>query len=123
VGCSGQASAPNATDCSNFLHAFLWENGHMTDLNLFVPFGSGLILTQATFINDRGEIAAEGMLSNGDLRAVLLIPCDENHLNIEGCDYNWFDVNAAAESIPVRTPVLQLWFPKTPSGFKINEIR
>jgi hypothetical protein len=104
VGCSGQASAPNATDCSNFLHAFLWpHNGFEFVRSLRVwP-----ILTQATFINDRGELATEGMLSNGDLRAVLLIPCDENHLNIEGCDYNWFDVNAVAESIPVRTPVLQ----------------
>jgi hypothetical protein len=54
----------------------------MTDLNLFVPTGSGLILTQATFINDRGEITAEGVLPNGDQRAVLLIPCDAGD---EGC--------------------------------------
>ena len=91
----------SSTDWSNYLRAFLWEDGHMTDLNLFVPTGtgSGLILTQA--------IAAEGVLPNNDLRAVLLIPCDENHPSIEGCGYDSFDVNAAAESIPVRTPVLQ----------------
>lgn len=50
-------------DCSgNNGHAFLWENGHMTDLNAFVPIGSSLMLTVATFISDRGEIAAEAVL-------------------------------------------------------------
>jgi probable HAF family extracellular repeat protein len=64
-------------DCAlNNEHAFLWENGHMIDLNAFVPSYSTLTLTQATFINDRGEIAAEGVLPNGDQRAVLLIPCE-----------------------------------------------
>jgi probable HAF family extracellular repeat protein len=79
-------------DCSgNFGHAFLWENNHMTDLNAFVPAGSLHTLTVATFINDRGQIAAEGMLPNGDQRAVLLIPCDEDHPSIEGCDYSLVD--------------------------------
>jgi probable HAF family extracellular repeat protein len=71
-----------SSDCSNFLHAFLWENGRMTDLNVFVPSSSTLTLTQATFIDDRGEITAEGVLPNGDQRAVLLIPCDPGD---EGC--------------------------------------
>jgi probable HAF family extracellular repeat protein len=75
-------------DCSgNFKHAFLWENGHMTDLNAFVPVSSNLTLTVATFINDRGEIAAEGLLPNGDQRAILLIPCDSDHADADadGC--------------------------------------
>jgi probable HAF family extracellular repeat protein len=75
-----------STDCSNFLHAFLWENGQMIDLNSFLPDGSGLTLTQADFINARGEIAAEGILANGDQRAVVLIPCEGNHADDEGCE-------------------------------------
>ena len=72
-----------SSDCSNFSqHAFLWENGRMTDLNVFVPASSTLTLTQGTFIDDRGEITAEGVFPNGDQRAVLLIPCD---LGEEGC--------------------------------------
>jgi probable HAF family extracellular repeat protein len=64
-------------DCSgNNGHAFLWENDRMTDLNAFVLIGSPLALTTATFINDRGEITAEGVLPSGDQRAVLLIPCE-----------------------------------------------
>jgi probable HAF family extracellular repeat protein len=59
-------------------HAFLWERGSLIDLNVLVPPGSGLQLTEATFINDRREIAVQGVLPNGDTRAVLLVPCDEN---------------------------------------------
>jgi probable HAF family extracellular repeat protein len=73
-------------DCSgNFLHAFLWEHGHMRDLNAFVPVGSNLTLTVATFINDRGEIAAEGMLPSGEQRAILLIPCSDEENDADGC--------------------------------------
>jgi probable HAF family extracellular repeat protein len=59
-----------------FVHAFLWEDGHIIDLNTFVPPGSGVRLTAAAAINDQGEIAAQGMLSNGGVHAFLLIPCD-----------------------------------------------
>ena len=73
-------------DCSgSFRHAFLWENGHMTDLNAFVPVGSNLTLTVATSINDGREIAAEGVLPNGDQRAVLLIPCNDEESDADSC--------------------------------------
>jgi len=65
-------------DCSfDQASAFLWEpGGPMIDLNAFVPPGSDLLLRNATNINDRGEIALVAERSNGDHRAVLLIPCD-----------------------------------------------
>jgi probable HAF family extracellular repeat protein len=78
-------------------HAALWENGGpMVDLNTLVAPGSELTLTYAFFINDRGEIAVQGALSNGDTHAVLLIPCDENHPGIEGCDYSPMEVRTVA---------------------------
>lgn len=61
-------------------HAFLWENGTMLDLNVFVPAGSGLSLIQGAYINDRGEILAIAVQPNGDFRTVLLVPdgdCDD----------------------------------------------
>jgi probable HAF family extracellular repeat protein len=68
-------------------HASLWENGGpMVDLNTLFASGSDLTVTYAFFINDRGEIAAQGSLSNGDRHAVVLMPCDENHPGVEGCD-------------------------------------
>jgi len=54
--------------------AFLWQNGHIIDLNVFVPPGSDLTLKEVEKINDRGEMFGEGVLSNGDSRAFLLIP-------------------------------------------------
>src|SRR5262249_10255536 len=72
-----------ASDCmGGALHAFLWDNGSIVDLNDFVPPGSGLTLTEADHINDRGEIAAQAVLANGDLHGILLIPCGDGE---EGC--------------------------------------
>jgi len=71
----------SSTTCTEFLHGFLWENGGpMIDLNALVLPGSGLTVRDGTQINDRGEIAGHGVLPNGDVHAILLIPggdCDE----------------------------------------------
>jgi probable HAF family extracellular repeat protein len=72
-----------SSDCSNFLHAFVWaEGGPMHDLNKLIPVGSGLQLTNAININDRGEILAKSValgvqpIDDEDLgHIVLLVPC------------------------------------------------
>jgi probable HAF family extracellular repeat protein len=75
-------------DGPNDLHGFLWEKtGPVADLNTLVPPGSSVTIINAFQINDRGEIAAKGVLSTGEERVVLLIPCDANHPELEGCDY------------------------------------
>jgi probable HAF family extracellular repeat protein len=73
-----------SSDCHNFLHAFVWEEGGpMLDLNTLIPPGSGLQLTNAFNINDRGEILAKSVplgvtpIDDHDLgHVVLLIPCE-----------------------------------------------
>jgi probable HAF family extracellular repeat protein len=73
-----------SSDCTNFLHAFLWEeDGPMIDLNTLISAGSGFQLTNAFNINDRGEILAKaaplGFTPNDDAdlgHLVLLIPCE-----------------------------------------------
>jgi hypothetical protein len=65
-------------------HAFLWDKGQIIDLNRFVPPGSGIQLTEPSAISDRGEIATNGFL-NGNLHAFVLVPCDEDHSDAEGC--------------------------------------
>lgn len=75
-----------SSDCSNFLHAFLWEEGgQMLDLNTLIQPGTGYQLTNAFNINDRGEILAKaaplGFTPNDDEdlgHLVLLVPCDAN---------------------------------------------
>lgn len=77
--------------------AFLSEAGEpMVDLNTLVVPLSDIAVVDATDINDRGEIAGVGVLPSGDGHAVLLIPCDENHPGVEGCDYE--SVEAATAS-------------------------
>ncbi len=76
VGWSDNCSAQNE-------RAFLWEDGQMTDLNVFVPPNSGVVLGEADFINDHGEIIGYAFLQNGDKHAYLLVPCDQDQG--EGC--------------------------------------
>ena len=78
---------------------FLWEDGGpMVDLNALIPSNSGIQLVEAVQINDRGEIAAQGPDANGNNHAVLLIPCDENHPGVEGCDYSMVRVSGIASA-------------------------
>ena len=67
-----------STTCTEYLHGFLWEDGGpMIDLNALVIPGSGLTVRDGDQINDRGEIAGRGVLPNGDVHAILLIPSGE----------------------------------------------
>ena len=94
-----------SADCFNEDHAFLAEHGAIVDLNTLVAGGSSSTVQNAYDINDRGEIAARGILANGDVRAFLLVPCDGNHLNIQGCDYSMAQAsstNAAVSAKPAR---------------------
>jgi probable HAF family extracellular repeat protein len=55
--------------------SFLWQNGHMYNLNsLITPPKSGLRVARVTTIDNRGDIAALGILPSGHIHAVLLVP-------------------------------------------------
>jgi probable HAF family extracellular repeat protein len=79
------------------VYGFLWENGGpMVDLNTLIAPPSSMSVTSALLINDRGEIGCLGVDQVGE-HACLLIPCDENHPGIEGCDYGLVDANTATQ--------------------------
>jgi probable HAF family extracellular repeat protein len=103
-------------------HAFLWEGGGpMVDLNSLIAPGSNLELTFALAINDSGEIVGTGVPSGCTNicvdHAYMLIPCDENHPDIEGCDYSPVEGSTVAASRAAATPQKEL----TPQ--EINRIR
>ncbi|HJU09843.1 MAG TPA: hypothetical protein VJ728_03150 [Candidatus Binataceae bacterium] len=69
------------TDCNgNILHLFLWKNGEIVNLSALIRPGSDVTVTDLAMINDRGEIAGEGVTADGNQRAILLVPdgdCDD----------------------------------------------
>jgi len=77
------------------------EKNSIVDLNTLIPPGSGLVLIMATSINDSGEIGGQGVSSAGDNHAFLLVPCDDNHPGVQGCDYSMVDANPATSIAPV----------------------
>jgi probable HAF family extracellular repeat protein len=98
-------------------HAFLWEDGSLIDLNTRIPPNSGLRLALALDINDRGEIAGVGLppgVPPKDVdfhgHAFVLIPCDEHHPGVEGCDYSLVEASTA---VPQNSPAVRDAFNRT----------
>jgi probable HAF family extracellular repeat protein len=97
INSKSQIIGNSTPDCSSDGAAVLWENGDApVDLNTLITPASNVNVPFPVSLNDQGEIAADGILPNGDVHAVVLIPCDDNHPNIEGCDYNTVAAVAAA---------------------------
>jgi probable HAF family extracellular repeat protein len=54
---------------------YLWRDGVSYELNTLVPADTPFFIGDLFFINDRGEIAAVGVLPNGNIHDLLLTPC------------------------------------------------
>lgn len=72
VNVSGDAVG-NSIDSSGFSRAVLWNNGDVIDLNSRISEHSGWVLTEATAINDNGQIVGIGTL-NGISTMYVLTP-------------------------------------------------
>jgi probable HAF family extracellular repeat protein len=109
INSQGQVVGQSYSCASQTERTFLWENGSMIDLNSFVPAGSGAQWIEVDAINERGEIGGignpPGCPNPNDAacgHAFLLIPCDENHPGVEGCDYDTVDAGTAAQARPAQ---------------------
>jgi len=104
----------NSGDCSSnfFDHAFLWEDGGpMVDLNTLVVPQSGVQLVWAKDINDHGEIAGLGELPNGDIHAVLLIPCRQGN----NCENGAANLRSTAQNNATFNPKISSQLRPTPN--------
>jgi probable HAF family extracellular repeat protein len=120
VGGSGFYDASFFPACTDAVeHAVLWEDGKILDLNLLVSAPSDLTLNEATFINDRGEISGFGTLANGDAHAFALIPCEANHPDVEGCDYDPVEVVPELQAWPAQITPAPAVSPATSSPLEV----
>jgi len=97
INAGGQVVGDAGNGCGEI--GFLWEpGGPMVDLSTLLSSESAVSVIGALEINDLGEIVGKGVNTNGNTHAILLIPCDDNHPGIEGCDYSLVDASRAAQS-------------------------
>lgn len=107
VGGSGFYDAPYFPACTDLIeHAVLWDHGQIIDLNSLVPPGADLTLTEAWFINDRGEIGGIASLANGDQHVFLLVPCDQQNSPVS-CQAD-FAESKLPSSLASSSPALQV---------------
>ena len=108
INSKGQIIGHSSPECNSDGVAVLWENSEApVNLNTLVTPLSDVTAVYPVDVNDRGEIAAHGVTYSGDQRAVLFIPCDENHPDLDGCDYSFVDassIKSSAELSLQRTP-------------------
>lgn len=117
-GTSSTARDINATDqvvgesqvADGATHAFLWQNGVMTDLNTFLPANSGWVLTRANALNDRGDIVGVGTFGGADhaflLSAPLVVPTPVVAATFAGgaVTLRWDAKNGAVQKV-LRAPL------------------
>jgi probable HAF family extracellular repeat protein len=89
-------------------HAFLWENGKMFDLSKLIPSNSGAHMVEPNALDDRGEIAADGLPAgctpanfNACSQAYVLIPCEGDDSDVEGCEEGVEGTTAIQNNPPV----------------------
>jgi probable HAF family extracellular repeat protein len=103
INSRGQIVGTLFDNTGNEAGGFLWENGGpMIDLSTLIPPNPDLQVDHVFQINDHGEITARGTFSNGNTHSLVLIPCDENHPDIAGCDYSLADASSLAPNAMPR---------------------
>jgi probable HAF family extracellular repeat protein len=79
--------------------AFLWEDGSMVDLNTLISPDSPFYLYWASSSMKGGDRPIRFTSEWRHTHALLLVPCDENHPDIEDCEYSPVDGSATETSV------------------------
>ena len=102
----------NASDCSEESLGLFWDHGGPpVDLNTLIVPGNDHVYHRG-LADRRSRRHWLPWLGPGDTEAhaCLLIPCDENHRGVEGCDYSLVETSAASEIHPAPTSLTQSSF-------------
>jgi probable HAF family extracellular repeat protein len=120
---SSEQIVGDSGNCGAINRGFLVENGSpIVDLQTLVLPGSDVTISETNYINDAGEISGFGTNSNGDQRAILLIPCDEKHPG-QCDDYSMIEVPASQTSAPTaESSALATQHNKSPAN-TVNPLR
>jgi probable HAF family extracellular repeat protein len=70
----GQVVGQSSITADAAIHAFLYSDGQMQDLNSLLTPNSGWTLREATGINDAGQIVGFGAFNGSFFRAFLVTP-------------------------------------------------
>jgi probable HAF family extracellular repeat protein len=82
-------------------HGFLFSGGNLYDLNLLIDPTLGLVITDATGINDNGYISANAVDFYGNFHALLLAPTPFPPLGfIPPNDFEFITLGAPPGTIP-----------------------
>jgi len=78
----GQVVGSTLDSSFNWSHAFIWQDGVMTDLGTMFPSTANLLPTMANQINERGQIVGMGTVLSGphtgETHAFLATPVNES---------------------------------------------
>jgi len=78
----GQVVGSNFDSNFNWLHAFIWQNNVMTDLNALFPHNSNLLAVMANKINERGQISGMAIVQSGpdmgNIHAFIATPVNQS---------------------------------------------
>jgi probable HAF family extracellular repeat protein len=94
-------------------HAFLWENGTVFDLTALISPKSGIQMVEPLAINDRGEIASDGLPAGctdfiSCSQAYVLTPCERDHSGETGCEEGVEDTTAIHNPSPLTASPINL---------------
>jgi probable HAF family extracellular repeat protein len=89
--------------------AFLWKNGTYTDLNNLISKDSGWYLTNATSINDSGQITGYGVRTDtGELHAFLATPIEPDGDGGSAAQLTSRDSSSPQEVVEHRLKAMQV---------------
>jgi probable HAF family extracellular repeat protein len=118
----GQVVGYSYTPGNAATHAFLYSGGVMRDLNNLVPTNAVWTLNEARGINDRGQIAADGVDISWEPRGFLLTPASRLAIALTGqqVTLSWSSNAFASFALQTNTSILSTNWDSVSTGITFS---